>query len=314
MIDLREFRESQTSQYGENGIITKIFQEIESENQHCVEFGAYNLKKLSNVFPLWNKRGWDALLIEGDQKRFDQLEHDYQDYGRPKNVDIVKSMVKTIGENSLDNILRKNNIPKNLDLISIDVDGMDYHIWKNLVQFYPRVVIVEYNHTILPWRTVIGSSKGNNVGASLSAIFDLGVSKGYTLVALTRTNAIFVREDIPHNFKNSNDIKALYDFDEHGDVIDYAGHTYDGQIFFHRPPTHGSRYTFARPDTVSIDNDEELYFAKHPSPADPLNYFVLHPASFLLTNRKARLLLEPYVEKFGLKPIIKPAYDWVKKY
>lgn len=314
MVDLRDFTKSQTSQHGENGIINKIFDEIGTENKYCVEFGAFDLKRLSNVYPLWADRNWDTLLIEGDSERFTQLELDYQEYGQPENVDIVESMVRTTGENSLDNILQRNTVPKYLDLISIDVDGMDYHIWENLTEFRPRVVVIEYNHTILPWRTVVGGSEGNSVGASLSAILDLGKSKGYELVATTTVNAIFIREDISHDFENVNDIKELYDFEEHGDSVDYAGHTYDGQIFFHRPPTHGNQYTFAKSNTVSIENDGELYFADQPSPTEPLDYFVFHPITFLLTHPRFVSRMEPYIKKSGLKPVIKPIYDKLKEF
>jgi hypothetical protein len=197
---------------------------------------------------------------------------------------------------------------KNLDLISIDVDSIDYHIWKNLSEFEPRVVVIEYNHSILPWRTVIGSQDGNYVGASLNAIVELGKSNGYELVATTITNAIFIREDIEHPFENVNDIKELYDFKEHGDSVDYAGHTYEGKVFFHRPPTHGAEYSFASSDTVSIQNDDELYFADRPTPAEPLDYFIINPILFLLTHNKTKNMMLPYIEKLVIKPVIKPIY------
>lgn len=69
MVNLNESAESISSQNGENGIIEAIFDEIGIKNTVCVEFGAYDLKKLSNVYPLWNSAGWRSILIEGDQAK-----------------------------------------------------------------------------------------------------------------------------------------------------------------------------------------------------------------------------------------------------
>ena len=94
-------------------------------NQFCVEFGAWNGFHLSNTCSLIQiKKKWDALLIEGDESKFGELKANY----------INSSQVKTLNryidfdENSLDNILSEHNAPRKLDLISIEVDGNDWHI------------------------------------------------------------------------------------------------------------------------------------------------------------------------------------------
>ena len=60
-----------------------------------------------------------------------------------QNVETVEAYVGIAGELSLDAILRKFNLPYDFDLLSIDVDGDDYHIFKNLQHYRPRVVIIE---------------------------------------------------------------------------------------------------------------------------------------------------------------------------
>ena len=41
-------------------------------------------------------------------------------------------------------------VPEEPDVVSIDVDGNDYWIWRALERFRPRVVIVEYNGALDP--------------------------------------------------------------------------------------------------------------------------------------------------------------------
>jgi hypothetical protein len=314
MISLTEHASSMTSQYGENGIIKKIFEEIGTENAQCVEFGAYDLTELSNVYPLWAKNGWDALLIEGDSERFEQLYSEYKKHENTENVQIVEGFVSTTGENSLDSYLERYDMSTKLDLISIDVDGMDYHIWDALTEHRPRVVIIEYNPTIPPWKRVIGSSTGNDIGASIQAAFELGNSKGYDLVALTRSNAIFIHQDESHCFESRNDLHSLYDFESHGTNIRYAGHTYDGEIFFDGPPTHGRHYTFARSQSVEIENTEQFYFAGSPSPRQPIRYFFWYPLIYFLTQTVFKDMIALILEWLNLKPIFRSVYYRLKDY
>lgn len=309
---LHDFAESVTSQWGENGIIAKIFEEIGTENETCVEFGAYDLEDLSNVHPLWAEEGWRALLIEGDPEKFDRIEADYRAHEGIENLDIVEGFVRTSGENSLNSYLDRHDVPTDLDLLSIDVDGMDYHIWEALTDHRPRVVVVEYNPTIPPWKHVVGSADGNNVGASLAATLELGKEKGYELVAVTKSNAIFIQRAESHPFEGCNDLEDLYDFKTHGENIRYAGHTYDGEVFFDGPPTHGRRYTFAQQDESSLRTPEDFHFADTPTPWRPIRYFVTYPIRYTLTHPEVKSRLSPVLELVGLKSTIRLLYDRIK--
>jgi hypothetical protein len=95
----------------------------------------------------------------------------------------------------------KYGVPEKPDLLSIDVDGNDYWIWKAITQFHPRVVIMEYNACIpalppqtIPYKADFGWDKTDYYGASLGALEKLGKTKGYTLIATDKhgVNAFFV--------------------------------------------------------------------------------------------------------------------------
>src|SRR5581483_10712642 len=71
---LSDFKLNVFSQWGEDGIIQKIFNIIGVKSKICVEFGAADGFYFSNTANLWSKDpSWKAVLIECDPKFFSQL-------------------------------------------------------------------------------------------------------------------------------------------------------------------------------------------------------------------------------------------------
>jgi hypothetical protein len=110
-----------------------------------------------------------------------------------------------ITRENIDHLLTEYNVPRNLDLISIDLDGNDYWIWEAIEQFTPRVVVIEYNATFPPdifWIMKYNPDHrwdgSSYFGASLKALVELGREKGYSLIGCdyTGTNAYFIHESI----------------------------------------------------------------------------------------------------------------------
>ena len=56
------------SQFGEDGIIARIFEIIGLQSKACIEFGAWDGFHMSNTANLWTK-GWKGVLIEGHAGR-----------------------------------------------------------------------------------------------------------------------------------------------------------------------------------------------------------------------------------------------------
>lgn len=187
---LRKFAADVTSQFGEDGIIAKILEIVGTANRFCCEFGAWDGKHLSNTWRLIAQQSWRGLLIEGERSRFTALESTYA--GR-SDVRLVNALVGLQGERALDAILAAAGAPRDLDLLSIDVDGMDWHIWNALTAHRPRVVVIEFNPTI-PNDVLFIQDPDPQVsqGASLLALTQLGKAKSYELVATTPCNALFV--------------------------------------------------------------------------------------------------------------------------
>jgi hypothetical protein len=125
--------------------------------------------------------------------------------GSDKNPKSIKK--EFINAENINNLFKKYIVPFDLDLLSIDIDSNDFWVWKALDQKYkPRLVVIEYNATISPnkARSVKYDSKlvwdggSDYFGASLMALYKLGLNKGYDLVYCDKSgvNSFFVRSDI----------------------------------------------------------------------------------------------------------------------
>ena len=187
---LSKFSSNTFSQFGEDGIVEKIFSILPDVSKWCVEFGAWDGKHFSNAHLLLFQKGWSGVLIEADSYRFKELCQTYHDNTR---VTCLNKKVSFDGENVLDNLLSHTSVPKDFDLLSIDIDGNDFHAWKSVIDFRPKVVIIEFNNTI-PNHTefVQEANYSVNQGSSLLSLYKLAKGKGYELVVVTDFNAFFV--------------------------------------------------------------------------------------------------------------------------
>ncbi len=207
---LRKHARKVTSQRGEDGVIEKIFEIIGTTNRYCVEFGAWDGKLYSNTWNLLNNESWRGLQIEGSAEKFQELQSEYDGN---EGVTTLNRLVEPDGANALDAILAEAEAPRDLDLLCVDVDGLDWHIWNGLDDFAPRLIVVEFNPTV-PNDVffVQDDDPAVNQGASLLALIELGKSKGYELVATTEWNGFFVPKTLFPAFSIAdNAIDAMHD-------------------------------------------------------------------------------------------------------
>jgi hypothetical protein len=97
--------------------------------------------------------------------------------------------------NSLDNLLSKTNIPIDFDILSIDIDSYDYHVWKSLKKYKPKIVIIEINSSINTDNNDYIHESNKDLGTGFKPTFDLGIEKGYKFVLHTG-NMFFIRNDL----------------------------------------------------------------------------------------------------------------------
>lgn len=196
------------SQCGEDGILGKILERLPDRSNWCVEFGAWDGLHHSNTAHLIRSGDFRAVMIEADPTRFAELKRTYPDPGR---VHAVSAFVGFGPHDGLDVILRSTPIPTDFDILSIDIDGNDYHVWSAVQMYSPKCVVIEYNPTVPTGVHFVQPADPNLMqGASIDALVALGTKKGYELVAITRYNGIFVRSEYFPRFDiKDNSISAL---------------------------------------------------------------------------------------------------------
>ena len=193
LADLRAHERSIHSQCGEDGVLLRIFECIGTCNRYFVEFGAKDGCVESNTPHLRIDHGWRGLLMEGDAGRARE----------PVRSEFVTS-------ENVNGLFAKYRVPRAFDLLSIDVDGNDYWIWKAIRGYRPRVVVIEYNiffgpsvRKTIPHSADFRWDKTTYHGASLAALRKLGREKGYTLVHAESyaPNAFFIENgELPTGF------------------------------------------------------------------------------------------------------------------
>lgn len=195
---LKDYRRKVASQFGEDGVIEKIFEVIGAKNKWCVEFGAGDGKQNSNTWHLINNEAWSSVLIEANRSEFEKLKKRY--FGAV-NVFLFNSLVGCSGHNALDEILSSTSVPKDFDLLSIDIDGHDYWVWDSVKKYSPQVVMIEFNRSIsADFEFIQPKDEKIRSGSSLLSIKKLGESKGYRLIYVYAANAIFVKKDLYQHF------------------------------------------------------------------------------------------------------------------
>ena len=189
---LNHFARTFASQGGEDGIIEKILEILGNSTKWCVEFGSWDGKYLSNTYNLIANHDYSAVLIEGDAKRFKVLK---KNFGDNSKIIPVNAFVGSNEDDCLDRILEKTEMPEEFDLLSIDIDGSDYHVWDAVQKYSPKVVVIEFNPTVPPCVEFVQARDMTvNQGSGILSMVNLAKKKGYELVAAESANAFFVKE------------------------------------------------------------------------------------------------------------------------
>lgn len=192
------------SQNGEDGIVQLIFAAVGERTRRAVEICAGDGIECNSANLVVN-HGWTALLVDGG----DQIvTAGAQFYTHSTNTWYWPPTLRQawVTRDTVNTIVRDAGFDGDIDLLTIDVDGVDYWIWDALDCVDPRVVIVEFSPCwpadvakTIPYRDDFVWEKGTlYAGASLAAMCRLAARKGYRLVGGNRYgfNAFFVRNDL----------------------------------------------------------------------------------------------------------------------
>ncbi len=188
------------SQHEEDGITVALFDRVGIETRRFVEIGAGVNGGNSGFFA--KECGWTGLMLEIEPERAARL--------RNRFAPAVRVVEAQVTRENINDLVTMNGFAGDIDLLSIDIDSIDYWVWEQLSACRPRVVIVEYNPLFgtdravtVPYdpqfnRREFDVPRAAYYGASLLALAKLGARKGYRLALLEPrgVNAFFVRDDL----------------------------------------------------------------------------------------------------------------------
>ena len=205
------------SQWGEDGIIQYLINNINIEREVFIEFGVENYTESNTRFLLMNNN-WSGLVIDGSEDNINYIKQDdiYWRYN-------LKAECSFITAENINDIFKKNGVTGKVGILSIDIDGNDYWVWKSINTINPAIVICEYNHRFgkedavtVPYdpKFVRSEKHYSNIyyGASIKAFVSIAKEKGYSLVAgnSNGNNIFFVRNDLLNNIIQAKSIDDVF--------------------------------------------------------------------------------------------------------
>lgn len=201
--NIQDYEFSVYSQWGEDGIIQYLLRKIPVANKVFIEFGVENYRESNTRFLLQNNN-WSGLVMDGSAKNIHQIKQDPISWRYN-----LKSACIFISAENVNQSFSENGMSGDIGLLSIDIDGNDYWVWKAVSVVKPCIIICEYNSLFGCKRKVCvpydkefrrtGSHYSNlYYGASIAALEYLGRKKGYTLIGSNTAgnNCFFIRNDL----------------------------------------------------------------------------------------------------------------------
>jgi len=200
-INRREYRVF--SQHREDGIIDHLLESIGVSSGTFVELG-FSAEQC-NCLNLAINRKFTGVFVDCSPKKCAVAMKAYR-WLRLKNLQVLCSFLTV---ENLNSVIAGAEMPHDVDVLSIDVDGNDFWFWSGLEAVSAKIVVIEYNASFgsqlcvtVPYdpdfRRYEKHDSGFYHGASLRALEYLGRGKGYRLVACDATgvNAFFLRDDL----------------------------------------------------------------------------------------------------------------------
>lgn len=189
------------SQNGEDGIIDYLLHSLKIDKPKFVEIGVGDYSECNTRF-LFERCSPKGLVIDC----LKDLEKKIS-----KNVKLWRAdltiLEEMISPDNINSLLRKFSFEKNVDLFSLDIDGIDYWVLKKLPKNFSKIAVIEFNSNFghqkeisVPLIKNFDRTKYHYsnlcYGASLKAIVNLMKKKGFVFVGtnLHRVNAFFIQK------------------------------------------------------------------------------------------------------------------------
>ena len=131
------------SQFDEDGILLYLFTLLGVSHKTSVEICAGTGHECNTANLIIN-HAWDGLLIDGNPEHVRVARQFYarhpDTFWRPPTISHAWVDAETIND-----VITQSHFSGEIDLLSLDLDGVDFWIWKAITCINPRVVVVEFN-------------------------------------------------------------------------------------------------------------------------------------------------------------------------
>ena len=215
--DFKDVEYSVFSQFGEDGIISWILNKIPNIEKVFLEIGTEDYWE-SNTRFLLKSSNWKGYLIEASAKDVIKIKSQ-RIYWQHK----LKAINEFVDKENVNTIIKENIKEKKIGLLSIDIDGNDYWILKEITAVDPSLVVCEYNSMFGDMHKIASvydknfdRSKKHHTnlyfGASIKAMIDMMNEKGYFFLGTNSTglNAYFLKKELCKYLENN--IKHKHSF------------------------------------------------------------------------------------------------------
>ena len=197
---LMRFGDKVFSQSDEDGIIREIFNRIGTVNKTFIEFGIGNGLENNSLALLFDD--WQGLWIDASTRSIEKIQKNFTKVIKNRQLTVIESFIT---KENINQLIAANFKPEEVDLLSVDIDGNDYHVLEAIACVNPRVIVVEYNAKFSPpmmfcmdYNPEHFWEKDDCFGMSLKFLEVNLAKKDYCLVGcnVSGVNAFFVRQDL----------------------------------------------------------------------------------------------------------------------
>lgn len=190
------------SQFGDDGIIQWLTQNLDIRNKTFIEFGVEDYSESNTRFLMMNDN-WSGFVMDGSELNIKKLRSSYYYWKYDLNSKAV-----FIDKDNINNLIKEQAFHKEVGLLHIDLDGIDYYVWDAINVIEPIIVVVEYNSIFgkdRPLSVIYDPGFIRNTahysgllwGTSIKSLYQLGQEKGYSFIGCNDSgnNAYFIRND-----------------------------------------------------------------------------------------------------------------------
>jgi hypothetical protein len=191
--------------HGEDGVLFYLINHLKDVPKTFIDIGAGDCIK-SNCANLAMHFGWGGVFIDMSKGQLSVGKSFYKkNIQQGAAIGFIEAEVKA---DNINQLIAENGSDNKIGLLSIDIDGNDYWVWKAIETVQPAIVLIEakvefgYKSIVVPYSSDNHHSADRRYnGASVEALRKLGASKGYKLVGANKQgyNLFFVKQttDLP---------------------------------------------------------------------------------------------------------------------